>query len=401
MSRSAAAAPWLSRQRCSPTPRPGIAGRSATSAAPRNVQTGRDDGSKGSTASRCRVRQRQRRAEGLGSGDPVPVAMAAITLAFASSRSRPHDGRSTSCRSRGTRRDVRADRTRRRRQDDDYLSCGLLRLICKGGRLDSTPVREHRRLTGSVGYLSQLFTLYAIGASMENIVLFAASHGAADYRARRDRLLEMTQPRRFGSRLAHRLSGRRAEWCACLHAVHDVLDLLMTVLHPAVAASSGSRRPSSSRRASRSRGWRLGRTSTRPSAAVALLHEGSAARARCRCREPRPSRRFVALTTGARLKFSRASPAWWGRSHVFAVTGPRPDGSRHASADTLAAALTRAGSASGGRSRLPPRSRTSSSPGSINFTGRLHDDVRALRVVFLPMAATSPEDNPQRTHVVS
>ena len=54
-------------------------------------------------------------------------------------------------------------------------------------------MREHRRLTDSVGYLSQRFSLYGDLSIDENIAFFAEIHGVRDYRARRDRLLEMTQ----------------------------------------------------------------------------------------------------------------------------------------------------------------------------------------------------------------
>ena len=73
--------------------------------------------------------------------------------------------------------------------------------------LDLDPVREHRRLTDSVGYLSQRFSLYGDLSVDENIAFFAEIHGLRDYRARRDRLLEMTQLTPFRSRLADRLSG--------------------------------------------------------------------------------------------------------------------------------------------------------------------------------------------------
>jgi ABC-2 type transport system ATP-binding protein len=88
------------------------------------------------------------------------------------------------------------------------LVCGLL--PADGGSvrvLDLDPVREHRRLTGSVGYLSQRFSLYGDLSIDENIAFFAEIHGVRDYRARRDRLLEMTQLAPFRTRLADRLSG--------------------------------------------------------------------------------------------------------------------------------------------------------------------------------------------------
>ena len=88
------------------------------------------------------------------------------------------------------------------------LICGLLRPDAGRVRvLDLDPVREHRRLTGSVGYLSQRFSLYGDLTIDENIAFFAEIHGVRGYQARRDRLLEMTQLTPFRSRLADRLSG--------------------------------------------------------------------------------------------------------------------------------------------------------------------------------------------------
>jgi len=88
------------------------------------------------------------------------------------------------------------------------LVCGLLPADSGSVRvMELDPVREHRRLTGSVGYLSQRFSLYGDLSIDENIAFFAEIHGVRDYRARRDRLLEMTQLAPFRSRLADRLSG--------------------------------------------------------------------------------------------------------------------------------------------------------------------------------------------------
>jgi ABC-2 type transport system ATP-binding protein len=88
------------------------------------------------------------------------------------------------------------------------LICGLLRPDAGRVRvLDLDPAGDHRRLTGSVGYLSQRFSLYGDLSIDENIAFFAEIHGVRDYRARRDRLLEMTQLTAFRARLADRLSG--------------------------------------------------------------------------------------------------------------------------------------------------------------------------------------------------
>ena len=88
------------------------------------------------------------------------------------------------------------------------LICGLLRADAGTLRvMELDPVRGHRRLTSSVGYLSQRFSLYGDLSVDENIAFFAEIHGVRDYRGRRDRLLEMTQLAPFRGRLADRLSG--------------------------------------------------------------------------------------------------------------------------------------------------------------------------------------------------
>lgn len=102
------------------------------------------------------------------------------------------------------------------------LVCGLLH--ADGGRLrvlDLDPVRDHRRLTDSVGYLSQRFSLYGDLTIDENIAFFADIHEVGDYRSRRDRLLDMTQLTPFRSRQADKLSGgmkqKLALACTLIH----------------------------------------------------------------------------------------------------------------------------------------------------------------------------------------
>ena len=88
------------------------------------------------------------------------------------------------------------------------LMCGLVH--ADGGEirvLGYDPVREHRRLTDSVGYLSQRFTLYGDLSVDENIAFFAAIHGVRAFHSRRDQLLAMTQLTPFRTRRADRLSG--------------------------------------------------------------------------------------------------------------------------------------------------------------------------------------------------
>jgi ABC-2 type transport system ATP-binding protein len=86
--------------------------------------------------------------------------------------------------------------------------CGLLRADSGHIRvLGRDPIREHRKLTDSVGYLSQQFSLYGDLSVDENIAFFAEIHGVRDYAGRRHRLLELTRLAPFRDRLASRLSG--------------------------------------------------------------------------------------------------------------------------------------------------------------------------------------------------
>ena len=88
------------------------------------------------------------------------------------------------------------------------IICGLLRPDAGTVRvLDLDPACDHRRLTASVGYLSQTFSLYGDLSIDENIAFFAEIHGVRGYRSRRDRLLELTQLTPFRARPADRLSG--------------------------------------------------------------------------------------------------------------------------------------------------------------------------------------------------
>jgi ABC-2 type transport system ATP-binding protein len=102
------------------------------------------------------------------------------------------------------------------------LACGLLRP--DGGALrvlDKDPVREHRAITGAVGYLSQRFSLYGDLTIDENIAFQAEIHRVKRYDAERTRLLEMTQLTPFRKRRADRLSGgmkqKLALACTLIH----------------------------------------------------------------------------------------------------------------------------------------------------------------------------------------
>lgn len=86
--------------------------------------------------------------------------------------------------------------------------CGLLHIESGSIRvLGSDPVKQHRQVTASVGYLSQRFSLYGDLSIDENIAFFAEIHGVRDYDGRRNRLLEMTQLTPFRDRLGDQLSG--------------------------------------------------------------------------------------------------------------------------------------------------------------------------------------------------
>jgi ABC-2 type transport system ATP-binding protein len=108
------------------------------------------------------------------------------------------------------------------------LLCGLLHADEGDVRiLGHDPVTNHRAITASMGYLSQRFSLYGDLSIDENIAFFAEIHGVADYRGRRDRLLEMTQLTPFRRRLADRLSGgmkqKLALACTLVHEPDVIL----------------------------------------------------------------------------------------------------------------------------------------------------------------------------------
>ena len=109
------------------------------------------------------------------------------------------------------------------------IICGLLRATTGTVRvLGHDPVREHRQITGSIGYLSQRFSLYGDLTIDENIAFFAELHRVREYGSARDRLLDMTQLTRFRARRADRLSGgmkqKLALACTLVHEP-DVLVL--------------------------------------------------------------------------------------------------------------------------------------------------------------------------------
>lgn len=108
------------------------------------------------------------------------------------------------------------------------LLCGLLRAESGAVRvLGRDPLKDHRAITATVGYLSQRFSLYGDLSVDENVAFFAEIHGMRDYRARRDRLLEITGLAPFRGRLADRLSGgmkqKLALACTLVHEPEIIL----------------------------------------------------------------------------------------------------------------------------------------------------------------------------------
>jgi ABC-2 type transport system ATP-binding protein len=88
------------------------------------------------------------------------------------------------------------------------VACGLLRPTSGTVRvIGHDPARQHGKITGAIGYLSQRFSLYGDLTIDENIAFFAELHRVRRYGPARDRLLEMTQLTPFRGRRADRLSG--------------------------------------------------------------------------------------------------------------------------------------------------------------------------------------------------
>ena len=108
------------------------------------------------------------------------------------------------------------------------LLCGLLHQDSGAIRvMGHDPVREHRRVTSDLGYLSQRFSLYGDLSIDENIAFFAEIHDLWNYEDRRRRLLELTNLLPFRTRLAERLSGgmkqKLALACTLIHEPRVIL----------------------------------------------------------------------------------------------------------------------------------------------------------------------------------
>jgi ABC-2 type transport system ATP-binding protein len=89
------------------------------------------------------------------------------------------------------------------------------------------PVRNRRRLSSRVGYLSQKFSLYGDLSVDENVAFFALIHDVRDYAARRDALLEMVRLTPFRDRLAERLSGGMKQKLALVCTLVHTPELLV------------------------------------------------------------------------------------------------------------------------------------------------------------------------------
>jgi drug efflux transport system ATP-binding protein len=112
------------------------------------------------------------------------------------------------------------------------LMCGLLKADAGSIRVFGLhPVADHARVTASLGYLSQRFSLYGDLSVDENVAFFAEIHGLrmsdSAIRDRRTRLLEMTQLARFRDRTADKLSGgmkqKLALACTLVHEPQMIL----------------------------------------------------------------------------------------------------------------------------------------------------------------------------------
>jgi ABC-2 type transport system ATP-binding protein len=89
------------------------------------------------------------------------------------------------------------------------------------------PLRDRRRLSSKVGYLSQKFSLYGDLSVDENIAFFAEIHDVTGYAARRDALVEMVRMTPFRDRLAERLSGGMKQKLALVCTLVHTPELLV------------------------------------------------------------------------------------------------------------------------------------------------------------------------------
>lgn len=102
----------------------------------------------------------------------------------------------------------------------------LIRIVAK--LLEPTSGQVTRTFSGSVGYISQRFSLYTDLSVEENVNFFADVYGLRNYKARRDHLLEQIGLAQFRNRLAEQLSGGMKQKLAlCCSLIHEPGLLLM------------------------------------------------------------------------------------------------------------------------------------------------------------------------------
>ena len=89
------------------------------------------------------------------------------------------------------------------------------------------PVRDRRRMSSRVGYLSQRFSLYGDLTVDEIVAFFAEIHDVHGYGARRDALLDMVRLAPFRDRLAERLSGGMKQKLALVCTLVHTPELLV------------------------------------------------------------------------------------------------------------------------------------------------------------------------------
>jgi ABC-2 type transport system ATP-binding protein len=102
----------------------------------------------------------------------------------------------------------------------------LIRIVA--GLLRPSGGRVVRGFRGTVGYISQRFSLYRDLSVTENVDFFANVYGLRNYAGRRDALLEQIGLARFRHRLAEQLSGGMKQKLAlCCSLIHEPDLLLM------------------------------------------------------------------------------------------------------------------------------------------------------------------------------
>jgi len=102
------------------------------------------------------------------------------------------------------------------------ILCGLLSPDEGSAKLFNKDITKHRKeVQNKIGYLSQKFSLYGDLSVDENIEFFADIHNVADYKERRNELLNFTKLTPFRDRLADKLSGgmkqKLALACSLIH----------------------------------------------------------------------------------------------------------------------------------------------------------------------------------------